>query len=97
MPISTVELSGDGWSCVIRENEIWTPVVLENPGFEACPPDLTANGVRVFPIILIYYQAREWLVVLSATGTGRHTTVAVSSTLPTSTTQTGTWVDVSYQ
>jgi hypothetical protein len=32
---------------------MWTPVVLENPGLEACPPDMIAKGVREHPITFI--------------------------------------------
>ena len=35
-----------------RVREIWTPCVLENPGFEAWPPEMMANGVFVEPTIL---------------------------------------------
>lgn len=30
-----------------RSSEMWTPLVLEKPGFDECPPEYTAKGVRV--------------------------------------------------
>jgi len=53
MPTSRVELSAENTACLNRVSEMWTPVVLENPGLEACPPDMTANGVLEQPISCI--------------------------------------------
>tara|TARA_R110002060_G_scaffold56301_7_gene66665 strand:- start:38 stop:322 length:285 start_codon:yes stop_codon:yes gene_type:complete len=46
-------LSSDRITCFIFSSEIWTPVVLENPGLELYPADFTAKGVLVEPIILM--------------------------------------------
>lgn len=46
MPISTVDLSALSVVCCrFWLKTMCTPVVLEKPGLDAWPPDLTANGV----------------------------------------------------
>lgn len=45
-PISTVDLSEDSTVWSSRVKEMCTPVVLEKPGFDACPPLFTAQGAR---------------------------------------------------
>jgi hypothetical protein len=52
-PISQVFLSADRVTCLMLARDIWTPVVLDQPGFDACPPDLIAKGVRVEPTIFM--------------------------------------------
>lgn len=52
-PTSAVLLSEESVTCFNRTSDMKTPVVLENPGLEACPPDFTANGVLVVPTIFI--------------------------------------------
>lgn len=39
------------WSIFLKE--MCTPVVLEKPGLDECPPDIRAKGVRVSPMIFI--------------------------------------------
>lgn len=47
------EWSAAGVKVFIRTSEIKTPGVLENPGFDAWPPAITAKGDRVEPMTLI--------------------------------------------
>lgn len=54
IPRTTDVLSADGVIVVRRFRLIKTPGVLENPGFEAWPPDLTAKGVLIEPTIFNY-------------------------------------------
>ena len=65
--------------------EISTPGVLENPGFEAWPPDLTANGVLVEPIIFICMDSYLKKTNHPDKKCVTHTTAAVSLVEPTST------------
>lgn len=69
-----------------RVKAIITPGVLENPGFEAWPPDLTAKGVGVEPIIFIYIEPILRTADDSREEKMAHNTSAVSLVEPTSTT-----------
>lgn len=51
VPISTDDLSEDRTTWSRRDKEMCTPVVLEKPGLEACPPDFIAKGVRDWPMM----------------------------------------------
>ncbi len=62
--MSTVVLSADGVRVLRRVNEINTPFVLENPWFEAWPPEITANGVLVEAMIFNYVLLSEFWMLL---------------------------------
>ena len=58
-PTSTVPVAELTFVSLKRDSAICTPVVEENPGFEACPPPFTAKGVLLDPKIRSYEIARS--------------------------------------
>ena len=92
-PIVAVVLSSDNDTSFNRFNDMCTPLVLENPGLDACPPDSTAKGVCVCARIL----SCDPLAPVVLIALWKHTAIDVSSVEPTSSTQAGIWLEEANQ